>query len=361
MRHEVVDELQRRLRELPAPEAPSHLLAKILKSRSAGPRVKLPRLRRTPAPWLIGALAAAAVLALVMNPRSHEPLAMFNESDYRDIANALAIWPPEALAQEAASHRPPSYRLVRDLRGASVQGGRWTYRICRDFDDDVLTAQSKCRERLTVSVTKAAWGGRPAWLVAQQGSWRGDARNHWDTTVTRRSPIDTTYVDVETLRPFYYTIVGDRFRLVHRFTWDTVHEALDIGGAHPRSWRVHAEIPGAVDAPLVLRWRWFNVALLFQALPLDPSWRASVYFVGLVSRNPSKAQIDPLDLRVARSERVEVPAGTFDCWKVVARERNDVSITFWASKAGGWLVKMEERGPDWRSERTLVAASLPAP
>lgn len=355
MTHPVVDETRRRLRGLPAPEVPPHLLARILKSRSTGVRVELPRLRRATAPWLVGALAAAVVLALVMTPRRPEVPATRTVGDYTDIANALGVWPPEALAQEAGSRRAPSYPLVREPRGADIHEGRWTYRICTAFDDDARPDTAVCRERLTIVVRKAAWQGRPAWLVAQQASRNGGPGD------TAQYPVDTMYASPETLRPMYYALVGRQFRMIHRFTWDTVHEAVDIGGAHPRSWRTHAEIPGAVDAPLVLRWRWLDVGLLLQGFPLHRTWRGSVYSVGLVSRDPSKAWIEPLDMRVARSEAVEVPAGTFDCWKVVARERSDVTVTFWATRVGGWLVKMEERGIDWRSERALVAASPPAP
>jgi len=97
-------------------------------------------------------------------------------------------------------------------------------------------------------------GGRPV------GGTPGVA--HVSTTEKRARPLagypphaaDSTYFETSTLRPIYAAQRGVKFRLVRRFTGDTVREALDMGGAHPRSWRSSAAIPGDRDAPLVLRW-----------------------------------------------------------------------------------------------------------
>ncbi|HYL22567.1 MAG TPA: hypothetical protein VEU74_12450, partial [Gemmatimonadales bacterium] len=335
------------------PEPPPGLLQRILESRAAGVRVALPRVGRDFRRWLVGALAAAAVLALVMNTRSANPPPASTENDYQDIARVLSLWPPDAMAQEAGRAPPPRYEPVRGLRVGNASGGTWIYQDSSAFDDGT----AKYRGRLRVVVRTAEWDRQPAWLVSQQQLRVRDSNS--GTTDWIRGAADTMYADLETLRPIRYATVGAQFRLIHRFVWDTVYEALDIGGAHPRSWRVHAEIPGPVDAPLVLRWRWFDVALLLQALPLGRGWRGSVYTVGLVGRDPARAAIVPLDLRVEGGERIEVPAGTFDCWKIVARDGREHVLTFWASKDRGWLVKEQQRGPDWRMERTLVSATPP--
>jgi len=176
---------------------------------------------------------------------------------------------------------------------------------------------------------------------------------------TLRTPPDSTYFAVSTLRPMYATQGGVKFRLVRRFTRDTIREALDMGGAHPRSWRSSAAIPGDRDAPLVLRWARVDLTLLLQVLPLDRWWRGSVYSVGIVGPDPSKTAFAPVDLRVVGSGRAEVPAGGFECWKVELRESPESMLTLWVSKDHGWLVKTEQRGWDWRAESALVSATPP--
>jgi hypothetical protein len=176
-----------------------------------------------------------------------------------------------------------------------------------------------------------------------------------------RTSLDTTYFELASVRPIYAAMGGVQFRLVRRFTRDSVREALDIGGAHPRSWRARASIPGAPDAPLVLRWARVDLTLLLQVLPLGRGWRGSVYSVRLAGPDPSKTGFAPIDLRVVGSGRIEVPAGRFDCWKLELRDGQESVLTLWVSKDRGWLVKTEPRASDWRTESDLVSATPRAP
>jgi len=343
------------LRKIPVPEPSRDLLERILASRAAGVRVVLPQERSTVSrrAALLLLTAAAAALVFVMSTRGGDRRPVDTANEFADITAGLSFLPPDAMAQEPGPPRRPHYQPVRSLQFARAHGGTWTYRTCTVFDD-VLT---KCRGRLTIAITQAKWEGRPAWLVSQQNKSVRD----WATTDTIRTPLDTTYVDPATLRPIYHAINGKAFHFVRRITGDTVHEALDIGGTAPRSWRSSAGIPGAQDAPLVLRWARVDVTLLLQVLPLDRSWRGSVYSVGLVGPDPSKTAFAPVDLRVVGSGRTEVPAGRFECWKLELRESPESMLMLWVSKDHGWLVKTEQWGPDWRAESALVSATPPTP
>lgn len=340
------------LRNLPAPEPPDDLLPRILADRAAGVRVVLPRGRPT-ASRRVALLLTAAAAILVLTTRGGGPRPEGTDNVYQDIAAALPFWPPHAMAQEAGPPRRPRYEPIQNLRVARAHGGTWTYRTCTVFDE-VL---NNCRGRLTITVSEAAREGRPAWLMVQQVTMVRDG----PPTRAIRTPLDTTYVDAATLRPVYHAINGDQFHFVRRVTGDTVREALDIGGAYPRSWRSLAVIPGSRDAPLVLRWARFDVALLLQTLPLDRGWQGSVYSIGLVGRDPSKAAIAPIDLRVVGSGRIAVPAGTYDCWQVELRQGDETRLTLWTSKDRGWLVKTQDQGLDWRTESALLSITPPAP
>src|SRR2546425_1090592 len=236
-----------------------------------------------------------------------------------------------------------------------AQAGTWRYRTCTVFDD-VLT---NCRGRLTTTVSDATWDGRPAWLMSQQQT--SVRYGSLDTADAIRFPLDTAYIDPATLRPMYHAINGKQFHFVRRVTRDTVREALDIGGAHRRSWRSSVGIPGAQDAPLVFRWARVDLTLLLQVLPLDRWWSGSVYSVGVVGPDPSKTAFVPVDLRVVGSGRIEVPAGRFECWKLELRESPESMLILWVSKDRGWLVKTEQQGWDWRAESALVSATPPTP
>jgi hypothetical protein len=348
-----LDALRRALRGLAAPEPPPRLLERILESRAAGVRVSLPEGERRVARWLWGALATAAALAVVISTRDGERQPPDTGSPYSDIAATVSFWPPDALAQDAGPPRAPRYKSVRvDARRA--QAGTWIYRTCTMFDEE----QPMCRGRFTLMIREAKWRDQPAWLVSRrQESVR-------DGAPTLRSPLDTAYFEPATLRPTFAAMGGTHFRLVRSFTGDTVREALDIGGAHPRSHRVAAQIPGARDAPVVLRWYyWLDLAPLLQVLPLERGWRGSVYSLRLVGPEPVKAPFVPLDLRVVGSGTVDVPAGRFECWKVEVQEGKEEEhlLTLWVSKDRGWLVKEGQQVTDGHVETVLLSAIPPAP
>jgi hypothetical protein len=318
--------------------------------------VSLPRAGRRVARWLWGALAAAAALALVISTRDGGRAPADTGSPHSDVVATLSFWPPDALAQDAGPPRPPRYEPVRP-ETERAQTGTWIYQNCTVFDD----GPTACRGRptttvTTITITQATWQGRRTWLVSQRQA-RARVGSPTDTV---RTPLDTAYFERATLRPIFAALGGEGFRLVRSFTGDTIREALDIGGAHPRSWRRSAQIPGAPDAPLVLQWVGVDMTLLLQALPLEHGWRGSVYTVRLVGPDSSKAPFTPLDLRVVGSGHVEVPAGRFDCWKVESREAKSV-VTLWVSKDRGWLVKTGTRGTDWHAESVLLSATPPAP
>jgi len=344
------------LRSIPAPEPPRRLLERILASRAAGVQVVLPEERSTVsrrAALLVTAAAAAVVLVIATRGGDRRPVDA--ENGYQDVAAGLSFWPPDALAQEAGPPRRPRYEPVNNLRVTRAHGGTWTYRTCTVFDD-VLT---NFRSRLTITISQATWEGRPAWLTSQQE--KSVRHGSSGTTDTFRTPLDTAYFEPATLRPIYAALGGVKFRLVRRFTRDSVREAFDVGGAQPRSWRTNASLPGARDAPLVLRWARVDLALLFQVLPLDRGRRGSMYSLGLVGPDPNKTGFVPIDLRVVGSGRIDVPAGRYDCWKLQVHDGQEGALTLWATKDRGWLVKTEQRGLDWRTESVLVSTTPPTP
>jgi hypothetical protein len=81
-----------------------------------------------------------------------------------------------------------------------------------------------------------------------------------------------------------------------------------------------------------------EAAQLLRRLPLAPDYQTTLrIFTGL-----GGGSTIPLGIKVAAQEKVEVPAGTFDCYKV---ELSPVNQTFWCSTdAHHYLVKFEAGG-----------------
>jgi hypothetical protein len=355
MSNDTVDAIRRGLRNLTAPEPQPQLLARILESRATGIRVALPLAGRSYRRWIVGALAAAATVVLVMSTGGRARPPVRTGIDYQDLAAALSFWPQAAIAQQPGLPRLPRYDLVRHLDADRVvHAGAWTYDICATIDDEL----TKCRSRLTIELREAQREQRPAWLMIQRVAMVRDWSLRPDTI---HVPPDTTYFTRETLRPIAWSIVGDRIRVERHFSFDSVHETLDITGPDPRSWRARGRLPGAADAPLVLRWARYDVVPLLQALPLAPGWRGSVYSVGLIGPVPRGSPFPPLDMRVVGRDRIDVPAGRFDCWKIEMRMGDETVAMLWASKDRGWLIKATQGTREWRTESTLVSATPPAP
>ena len=82
----------------------------------------------------------------------------------------------------------------------------------------------------------------------------------------------------------------------------------------------------------------------------------------------SMKMLDTVLVRVTGTERVTVPAGTFDCWRLEAREADDKAV-LWVSQDQGWLVMRRHTSSDgsgrfrteWVNETRLVAVDTTPP
>jgi hypothetical protein len=81
-----------------------------------------------------------------------------------------------------------------------------------------------------------------------------------------------------------------------------------------------------------------EVVQLVRRLPLEPDYRTTLR----VFTSLGGARIIPIELKVTAQEKVEVPAGTFDCYKI---ELSLVNQTFWYSTdEHHYLVKFDASG-----------------
>jgi len=249
--------------------------------------------------------------------RSTIPWASTNE------ARALSDKPPE-----------PKFPLVRvdSLDLSRLVEGTWTYRSTRTTDD-VLTAPNGYSR---IHLAHATFGGRAAWLLMMTNSRDSASWGPYG---------DTTYLDAESLRPqrsiYYYN--KNRTVVVQSFSADSATESLDFSGPIRQSHREAIALPFSRETFFVNGWPLDRVGALLPAFPLKPGWRGSLYQVALVSRIGVRG-VSPMDLRVVARDRVTVPAGTFDCWRleVVTYFGQDIQQQIvWVSRDKGWVVKVQ--------------------
>jgi hypothetical protein len=107
-------------------------------------------------------------------------------------------------------------------------------------------------------------------------------------------------------------------------------------------------LPFSDDVLFINDWSTTRLAALMPVLPLQRGWRGSIYQVSFIA-NGAGRRIAPIDLRVRGTDRVTVPAGAFDCWRVEVEAHlwNTERETFWVSRENGWLIKKEQRGSDY--------------
>ena len=331
------------LQRFPVPEPPGDLLERILASRAAGARTILPVAREPGRGFTYARAAAVAVVVAgvawgsvsLFGPRSSAPASWPPRFD------EVTLLPPAAFGQEPRPRAAgPRYQLITVVDPTRVHAGQWTYEAL-SITDGVFTSPQGQR---TITVADESYGSRPAWVTRE---------SHGDFG-------DTVFVDRHSLRPMLHQRSSrGSFAFTQEFSGDSVFELLRVSRPEQKAFQGSAALPGPGGSPLAVSWSAYSIAapLLLQAVPLERAWRGSLYSVNWVSRADRFPPITPVDLRVIGAQRITVPAGTFDCWKVEARQGESAWL-LWVSKDRQWVVKSQYRNaPDWVTERVLVSAT----
>lgn len=335
------------LQALPTPEPPGELLGRILASREAGTRIILPDVRETRRPpqlRIASAVAVAAVLLLLAVPirewvgRNALP---------SGVSTGAGFFGRVAFAQGPGEDEP-GLPPVRAERAGAMRPLRVEYeRRIRDRTGRLTSAL-----RSDLALTADTFEGVAAWKVT---SFDRDA-----TTRQRRDDIETTYVarrDLRLLRRSIHVTPYSRFERINiqqRFAGDSVTGRMttdgpSIGRGRPIARRLRPEF-----APYIANA--FGPFFL-MATPLARDWRGSASLLGWAVI-PSDVFV-PVELRVEGEERVRLPAGTFDCWRVsirIARRK----ITYWARKSDGLGVRVyDESEKSTQGTRETVLTRIP--
>jgi hypothetical protein len=220
---------------------------------------------------------------------------------------------------------PPPARLhadrVRPLR-ASYES--WY------VSPDGVPVRSEGRSAIEVAAT--AVDGVPAWRVVR--ALRVGAG-------TGRFRAETAYVAVADLRLLGRTEHARPYRgydvatIRQRVSDDSLVGSIRLGDGRAR--RIRRRLAAAARPYLSDAF----APLLFTAVPLHRSWSGSVSLVrwGVADDDV----VSRVALRVIGEERVTVPAGTFDCWRLTVTT-DGRTLSHWVRKSDGLGVKVSEPG-----------------
>lgn len=245
---------------------------------------------------------------------------------------AVAFAGAELRAQVAGGTTAAAEPPRAAIDASSLRPERRSYRLT------ILRAglPSPAGERI-VTVRETVHGGGAAWAISETRQVAAGAST--DSAVATR----------DALSPLHWEASAGGARLAAGIARDTLYGALAVGGAR-RPLVAHTG-PGAVLNGGMLE-------ALVSRLPLAPgaAWTASLVLV-----DHAGVRVAPATIAVTGEERVSVPAGTFDAWRVTVRvERGE--RTLWVSRDGRGVVRSEERLPDVDGavlEQALASVSTP--
>jgi hypothetical protein len=329
----------------------STLLARVIQERAAGQRAILPTTRSTRAAnrWrkrstgLATGFAAAAVIAGVIishsgsSTRNTSPAHVVAHQSSSAPADEFAVseffLPRSAFATEVA--RADSSAPPLTIDGSRLEAG--VFRYAR-FERTPGGARRQIgRESVELSLARVE--GHDAWRVIQR-------RQIADT-----EHVETLYAERATLRPLGRTI---RVHPYTHYAGITVRQRLvedsltgwmqtDSGLGRPIARHLSAALAPYLSDALS--------PVLLGAVSVGPRWRGRFSILGWAVRDGDVSF--PARLRVVGDERVTVPAGTFECWKLAV----DASVgmqTYWVRKSDGIGVRSLLESNDVSRELVLT-------
>lgn len=301
--------------------AKPEVLQRILDRRVSAERVTSSEAPR-PKAWryrLLAAGVAASLLAFTglagRKQKSPSP-----ENPVGPMAGASLM--PQMLMAQGAER--PSYRVMAP-DGQEMRPGEWTYAsLLRGAPYSDSSTQSRMR------VERSEHDGAVTWVLLRRPVGTGSS-TQW---------LDTTWVDGSTLRLVARStsVMDGKGRVTEEFREREVLKGFTTAGY--TTWQVVVADTASQHQSegAILQGDVFFMAI--RSAPLSPRWRASI---ALMSPIYNRAVRWWYDLAVVGEERISVPAGEFDCWKIRFGPPADVqrlgSIFLWVSKDRQWIVK----------------------
>jgi hypothetical protein len=236
-----------------------------------------------------------------------------------------ALSPAVAIAQTPPRRQGPALARVSGVDGSRLRAVRLVY--LRRWTDSAGRVHEDGRNVLRISPDTAA--GVAAWRI--EDSWTGASGPRGE-----RTEVETLFVARRDLRLLQravhvapYSGYG-QINIEQRFIGDSVRGQMTAeGGGRPRAERPIAQYLPPSFGPYVTD---ALGPLLLSTVRVGARWSGSVSLAGWAVL--PRDVFYPIEMRVAGEERITVPAGTFDCWRIsVALSGAD--RTYWIRKSDG--------------------------
>ena len=305
-----------------APGATPALLERALAARAAGRRVELP-VADPPQPilgtWLLLGGLAAGLVAVAWSGRPAGPAGAERSAGAAPPATASVL--PGGLPLPSSAR--PMYRRVGGPVGTELKAGRWLYGTRLGNGEPGPEGL-----HLAVAFERSTYQGAPAWLFLS-GGWRPGESLAW------RDSVWATPDSARTLAR-WHSLPNGGIQEIYRDNEVLVGETINGYTA----W--HTRVLGrGIQPPAGGEIQWHYLLATLQTAKLEPGWSGSF---GLMSNIAYEGRSwSYLNVRVVGEDRQVVPAGSFDCWKLVMGIEDVGGIQLWVSKREGWLVAQEFR------------------
>ena len=324
------------------------LWLRIAATRSRGTSVDLPQepSRVLPRVGLYAVVAGGAALAFGLQKRSPAPEVLTTSR----IDWSWPLLPAAAFAQgNQAKHLP----AISPADGTRLAPGRWVYSWipARPAQAGDFPAFAD-----TVTIRRGTFREEAVWLVTQlvrRASGQGTGR------------LDSLYLSLSNLRPLRSALLLYRPDRVQRamamdFERDSVRWQFRLpgSGSPGRDTVVMARLPAHYSAV------WPEFPILLNGIQFTSGWSGAVPVLVLTidwAHNDAPMPVYWTDLRVTGREQVTVPAGTFDCWRVVQTNlgQRETITELWVDSRSGVLVKETPGDLSYSPHGRQLAAILP--
>jgi hypothetical protein len=342
--------VRERLRRQGGPSLSSDIWRRIEASRAGGAAVELPaeHHRMLPRVVLYAALLVASILALIP-PATNAPTPVPTNS-------VIAWgWPflPEAVLAQAAN--APHLPAIGAPDGSRLKEGQWVYTwtptkqsIARDFPEmaDTLT------------IRRGTFRDEAVWLVT---------RRIRRVTGQGTGRFDSLYLRITDLRPLRHALLVPKLdRLRVGASMDFQRDSLRWQFALPGTGRPGRDTVLTAHLPSGYTTVWIGFPLLLNGLEFGAHWEGAVpMLVPSIdwSSHDSPVHIHWFDLRVTGRERITVPAGRFDCWRISEtlpgnKDRKMIGV-LWVDTRSGVVVKESPSAIAYPPGGRVLAAILP--
>ncbi|HJU66517.1 MAG TPA: hypothetical protein VJ596_12595 [Gemmatimonadaceae bacterium] len=331
-------------RELPPLQASDTMLERIAASRDAGARFILPgdeerHVHASPR-RRVALIAAAAIAIAAVGVASIVKL--LGDSRARTGDTAVTDAPPPITAlfvsvgvlptSAAAQELPPAPQTAMDPRRMEPMALVYERRWHRSSTNVAPGGRG------TLKVMEATAQGEDAWLV--ESIWTGLSGGPDESGV--RVQADSVYLSRRTLQPIARRVHATPYRrfpgitIRQRFHGDSVLGEMTISQPpirRPIARQVRGLGERVIPSEALGR-------IFLMGARLDATWQAELAFLGWAVV-PTDV-VYPFSLRVVGSERVTVPAGTFDCWKL--------AVVVGGKTQWSWVRKSDHLGVMTRDE-----------